>query len=441
MTHLRGNFLLTPIGSGGDVHPYVGLGIELKRRGHRVRILTSEPFRDTVEAAGLEFVPVISRELYDEGSSHPDLWHPQKGLKIVLELARRSFEPVWEALATRFTGSDTVVVSHALAFGARAFQLKHAPWSPTVHLAPCVFRSSYRQPIFPPNLDVNALPRFAKRAMWWAAERVIVDPAVRPWLDEALAARGIPAVEDFFEGWLHSEALTLGLFPSWFGDPQPDWPASHRLTSFPLFDGSAEASLSPETEAFLAEGPPPVLFTAGTANRDAADFLRTSIEAAEMAGLRSILATAFDAQLPRPLPASALGIAYEPFRALLPRCAAIVHHGGIGTTSQGLRAGLPQIVRPLGFDQADNGDRLRRLGVGSVVLPREYRTKGVARALRELTEDAEVRRRAARLSERVSGESGIRDAVDLIEGTLPGDTLPIGPRPTPARETGPARRP
>ena len=160
---MSANVLLTPVGSGGDVHPYIGIGIELKRRGHRVTVLSAAPFRSAVEGAGLEFVPVLSEELFEEGASHPDLWHPQKGLQIALEMGRFTFDALWDGVEARFSGRDTVVVTHALAFGARAFQIAHAPWSPTVHLAPSVFRSLHRQPILPPDFDPNVLPKPLRR--------------------------------------------------------------------------------------------------------------------------------------------------------------------------------------------------------------------------------------------------------------------------------------
>lgn len=422
------------MGSGGDVHPYVGIGIELKRRGHEVVILTSEPFRETVARAGLDFVPVLSEELFEEGSSHPDLWHPQRGVVIALELGRFTFHPIWDALETRFEGRDTVVVSHALAFGARAFQVKHAPWSPTVHLAPSIFRSIERSPVLPPDFDPAVLPAPLRRLLWWVADHLVIDRHLRPWLDPALRSKGLPVASRVFRDWIHSDRLNLALFPEWFGDPRPDWPGATRLTGFPLFDGEADGRVSEGTDRFLAAGTPPVLFTAGTANRDAAGFFRTAVEAADRAGLRAILATGFPGQLPELDPDRHRSVAYEPFRALLPRCAAIVHHGGIGTTSQGLRAGIPQIVHPLGFDQGDNGDRLRRLGVGEVVVPDDWRAGPVAETLSRLVRNPGVASRARVLADRVRSEDGIARAADLLEGCLPG---PGGS----ARETGPEPAP
>lgn len=413
-----GRFILTPVGSGGDVHPYIGIGRELQARGHEVFVLTAEHFRGAVEDAGLQFVPVLSEALYQEGAGHPDLWHPRRGIEVAFALARFTFEPLWSELSRLFTGRDTVVVAHALAIGARAFQLKHAPWSPTVHLAPSIFRSEFRQPVIPPNLDISRLPRFVKRAMWRVVDAAVVDPLLRPWLDDALAVRGLPPARRVMNDWIHSDALTLGLFPEWFADPQPDWPSQLKMTGFPLFDGRVDRALSAPVESFLERGPPPVAFTPGTANQAAADFFQTSVEAVEMAGLRAILLTGYPEQIPDDLPDSVIHASYESFGALLPRCSVIVHHGGVGTTSQGLKAGIPQIVRPLGFDQGDNGMHLRRLGTGEMIIPDDYQAAQVASALTRLTSDPVVREASRNCAQLIAGDSGILVAADLIEGCL-----------------------
>ncbi len=423
-----GRFLLTPVGSGGDVHPYIGIGHELRGRGHGVFVLTSEHFRTAVEEAGLHFVPVLSDELYERGTGHPDLWHPRRGTEVAFALARYTFEPIWTALSELFTGRDTVVVSHALAFGARAFQIRHAPWSPSVHLAPSIFRSDFRQPIVPPNTDINGLPRFAKRALWSLVDRILIDGAVRPWLDDALISRQLPPARRVMKDWIHAEAMTLGLFPAWFADPQPDWPAQLHMAGFPLFDGKVEGELTEPTRHFLESGPPPVAFTPGTANQAAADFFRVSLAAAQKAGLRSILLSTYDEQIPHGLPSGAIHARYESFSTLLPRCSALVHHGGIGTTSQGLQAGIPQIVRPLGFDQADNGTRVRRLGAGEMIVPADYSIDGVADALTRITTDPDVLKSAKECAVLVQEGNGIRTAADLIERCLVRgrETIPAG---------------
>ena len=151
--------------------------------------------------------------------------------------------------------------------------------------------------------------------------------------------------------------VKVGLFPDWFA--QADIP---RL-GFPLHDDALIPPLPPQLEAFLRDGDAPVVMTPGSFMRDAGAFFRAGLAACEQRGLRAVLLTPYAGQMP-PLPAWARHYSYINLQRLLPRAAAILHHGGIGTAAQGLRAGIPQILSPVFFDQHDNAARLEALGVG-----------------------------------------------------------------------------
>lgn len=107
---------------------------------------------------------------------------------------------------------------------------------------------------------------------------------------------------------------------------------------------------------------------------------------------------------------------YVPFKALLPQLAAIVHHGGIGTTSQAMLAGIPQLIRPMGFDQYDNALRAVKLGVARQLLPPSYRPQNVAKALGELLSSADVRMRCAKVARLTTASKGIGATCDAILG-------------------------
>src|SRR5262249_5085713 len=150
-----------------------------------------------------------------------------------------------------------------------------------------------------------------------------------------------------------------------------------RLTGFPLYDHAQSRPLSPDVEAFLASGEPPVAFTAGTANAGAHEFFAPSPQACRPTRQRGTLLAPHVEQPPSRLPSGVAWFGFVPFSALLPRSAALVHHGGIGTTSQALRAGVPQLITPAGFDQYDNSDRAMRLGVALELLPKNYQVDNI----------------------------------------------------------------
>jgi UDP:flavonoid glycosyltransferase YjiC (YdhE family) len=159
-----------------------------------------------------------------------------------------------------------------------------------------------------------------------------------------------------------------------------------------------------------------VLFTHGSANVQAARFFATSGEAARALGRRALLVTPRREDAPASLPPGARHESFVPFTSVLPRCAALVSHGGAGTVAQGLRAGLPQLAVPLAYDQHDNGSRLADLGVGAWVDARRYTARRAAGMLRRLLDDAGCAERARDCAARVAAEDGATRAADEIEG-------------------------
>ena len=409
------HFILTPVGSSGDVHPYVGLGRALRARGYDVTLLTAEPFRTVVERAGIEFVPTHSGEDFERLAAHPDLWHPRRGLKLILSLSGEALKSDYERLADRVRPGQSMLVGHPLSFAARVYEDAHHVPAATVHLAPSIFRSDYRQPAFTPGHDLARAPRWLKRFLWWFIDRAGIDPSIAPPLNRLRRELGLPRVSRVFASWLHSPQRCIGLFPDWFGPPQPDWPGQLRLTGFPLYDESDQQGTSPALEAFLAAGDAPILFTPGSANKTAGSFFRAAIDASQRVGRRALLLTKYPEQIPSPLPSSIRHEPYAPFSKVLPRCAAIVHHGGIGTCAQGLAAGIPQVTMPMGYDQPDNATRLWRLGVSRWVLPSAFTGPRVADALRALLDNPKVAVACQRRAEAVRSMNAIEQSCDLLE--------------------------
>ncbi|NNF37622.1 MAG: hypothetical protein HKN71_03075, partial [Gemmatimonadetes bacterium] len=230
---------MTPAGSAGDVHPFLGLGRALRGRGHEVVVLTSEPFRDEVTAAGLEFESVLDAARFEAVLDDPDLWHPLRGPRAIFRLLRRQdLDRVYEALERRYEPGRTVLVGHPLSFPARVFEEAHGAPAVTIQLAPIAFRTRHLQPVLPGGLDPNRWPSLVQRTFWWAADRLVVNRVAGRDLYPFMNARGLtPGVVPLHD-WIHSPHRVLGFFPKWFGPPQPDWPPQLRLVGFPLYDGS-----------------------------------------------------------------------------------------------------------------------------------------------------------------------------------------------------------
>lgn len=414
--------LLASIGSMGDVHPVIALGKELRGRGHQVALATNGFFGTAVEAEGIEFVELGTRAESDALMSDPRLWSPFRGMGAILEMGvNPCIERLYRIIEARASG--TIVAASSLCLGARVAQDRLGVPTATLHLQPGAFVSEMDAGQLGP-LDMGpGKPRFLKRAIYAAADLAFAERLVAPVLNPFRASLGLAPARRIFRSYMHSPQLVLGLFPDWFGPPQADWPPHSHLTGFLMHDTGGEEAALGEAGEFLAGGPAPVLVTPGSAAKDRDRFFRTASAACAAEGARAMLVTNFPGQLPRRLPDGIRAFPYLPFSAIMPRCAAVAHHGGIGTTAQALRAGIPQLIVPNAYDQPDNGARVQRLGAGRWVGPLSARLGGVRRALREVLGSARIREASAALASRTDAPAAAARAADLVESLGGGQGL------------------
>ncbi len=400
--------LLIALGSTGDVLPFCALGRILASRGHSVRVAANPHFLALVERAGLGFVPLGDEDDYRALVSSPDFSSRRRGFRHVMRWAQSLVRPVYElASACR----SSTVVAHPLAFGAKVAEARHGLTTATLLLSPALLQSAHCPPVLPGVVNSPSLPGWYKRSVWWAVDRLILDPMIAPRLNQLRAEVGVPRIGRVFREAWDSDHLFLALFPEWFAPRQPDWPRRLVFTGFPLYD-DAQAPLAPELQSFLDGGEPPIVFTPGTANAHAREFFAAALESSARLGRRALLLTPFRHQLP-PLPPHARHFHYAPLSRLLPRSAALVHHAGIGTAAAALAAGVPQLVTPFSQDQPDNAARLVRLGVAES-LPRPRGTTMTA-ALERLLRSPSVTAACRAAASRISVQQPLVDAAAALE--------------------------
>jgi rhamnosyltransferase subunit B len=294
-------FLIATLGSIGDLMPFLAVAEKLRARGHRCVIASNAGYGRLVQASGFPFAAI-----WERGAQTLDdalARDPASAWAQVRDqMFRPAAEPTFRCIEHFAGAAPTVVLASWSAFGAQR------------------------------------------------AHRQLGVPLVSAYLSPH--ALTLPEAAD-------DPGIKIGFFPDWFASA----PAEVRLAGFPMPDDVQIPPLPPELDAFLRDGAPPVVLTPGSFMRNANSFFRAGLAACQQLGLRAVLLTPYADQVPV-LPAFARHYSYINLQRLLPRTAAIVHHGGIGTAAQALRAGIPQVLAPVFFDQFDNAARLETLGVG-----------------------------------------------------------------------------
>ncbi|HLX65134.1 MAG TPA: nucleotide disphospho-sugar-binding domain-containing protein [Planctomycetota bacterium] len=422
-------FLFLPFGSSGDTYPSVGLARELHRRGHDVTVCVNAYFKIAVERAGLRYLEFGAAEEYMAMLNNPDLWDPHKGFKSVVgnprmpEAIRRQYLLIEEHYRR---DEKVTIVAGSLALGARIAEEKLGARVVGLHLQPLMFFSATNPPVAPNGKIPAWLPPSALRLLYWFGDKYMFSPVVASVVEPLRRELGLPRRSRYIE-WMHSEKLELGLFPKWYGHAR-DWPKQLRQTGFPLFDDRAEEPLAPEVEEFLSKNGAPIVCTFGTGMVLGEKLFAAAADACYRLNRRGILLTPFRDQLPKKLPQNVAHFNYVPLTRLLPRAAAIIHHGGIGTTSQALRAGIPQVITPLSHDQPDNADRVEKLGVGRAIPRKKVNQETLSMTLDGLLEDPRVTTACKDVARRFENCDTLRETCEILESFAQTGEAPSGGR-------------
>jgi rhamnosyltransferase subunit B len=424
MSSRRLRILIATLGSLGDLHPYLAIAIELKRRGHRPLIATLDRYREAVEAEGIEFA--VMHPLESQLENAPDLVrrviHPRKGpeyliRRVVMPFVRESYDDLFRAA----DGAD-LLISHPMTVALPLVAEKRGlPWISTV-LSPMSFFSAHDPSV------IAAVPwLYYLRRMSIRLYRGILGMAkamTASWerpLHELRAEIGLPRTKKpaIFEGQF-SPRLNLALFSRLLAEPQPDWPVNTEVCGFARYDGlPISDATAAELEDFLNAGEPPIVFTLGSSvSMDPGDFFRKALEAARRLGQRAILITGSIHSDHLDAPGHLKVFEYLPYSEIFPSASVIVHPGGIGTLSQALAAGRPMLVTPVAFDQPDNARRAERLGVARTLPFKMVTPKSLMENLIAIRTQPNYQGNAVRVGRRVRSEQGAQRACDLIEKTV-----------------------
>jgi rhamnosyltransferase subunit B len=414
------HLILCAAGTVGDVHPLLAVAVAMRGRGHRVTLLANAAYETVAREAGAEFAPVGRAEDLERMQKDPQGWTYADGWKRWLH--HSGVEPMrdlYAAIRDHYEPGSTVVAASYLTLGARVAQDHLGIPTATLHLNPHTIRTVHDIHVMPPPMMLwKWLPRWFVRLEYRLADRFWIDPVVLPELNAFRRELGLLSVSRVMNGWWHSPQLAIGLFPDWWYARQPDWPPQVELTGFPFWDRSDTVPVPAELNAFLDAGSPPILFTPGASGLHTRDYFAAACGACEQLGRRGLLITRRTDVLPAELPPFMRSVSYVPFRKVLSRMAAVVHHAGIGTTALCLEAGVPQLVLPSIYNQPDTACRLERLGVARQLHPQQLSTARMATLLNKLISSPDIADRCRVVASRFRGVDPLPRVCDLLEGLL-----------------------
>ncbi|WNZ43606.1 glycosyltransferase [Leptolyngbya boryana CZ1] len=412
--------MIMAMGSRGDVQPYVALGKGLKTAGHSVRLATHENFESLVNSYELEFYPLKGNvQAFLEDPANRQLLESGNFLAINARTAKASQRAAidWaEGGLVAAQGMDLLVagvgglflgVSLAKKLKIPLLQAYIFPFTPT---------QAFPAVLFPQSIakfggTVNRLSHHVFRQIMWQGART-GDGLARQQVLELPTA---PFWGNYHSVHLQRYPILYGLSPSVIAKPS-DWQNTH-MTGYWFLDESPNWSPPLALLEFLQNGSPPVFIGFGSmVSRNPEETADLVLQAISLTGQRAILQSGWRGLSKRDLPDTVFMVDSIPHSWLFPRVAAVVHHGGAGTTAAGLRAGIPTVVIPFFGDQPFWGHRIAELGVGTSPIPRKDLTaERLAKAIQQVMNDAAMRQRAADLGTKIQAEDGVAHAVAIVQ--------------------------
>lgn len=414
--------VLATFGSLGDLHPFLALAIELRGRGHKIVLATMEFYREKIEMMNFEFCSVRPDIDFEEAKEMmPDLMDAKKGpVKMLKEIVFPHLRAAYEDLIEAVKDADLLISAEVVCAAPSVAEKSGIKWI-SIGLSPVTTFSATDPGVFPTAQWLRHF-HFLGAGFHQAMFRVM-RLTIGHWFEPFKEfRRGIGLSEDhnpIFDD-KYSDLLHLALFSKVLAKPQPDWHQPTLQTGFCFYDGQSDMGKMPEDlEKFLDAGEPPIVFTLGSAAvMDARDFFEVSARTAKILNRRAVLLYGIFNQPPKETDENIAAFDYAPYSKIFPRAACVVHQGGVGTTGQVLRAGVPALIMPYSHDQPDNAARCERLGTAKTISREKYSPETASKLLRELIADSSYKENAIEAAKIVQSEHGTKIACDAIEKIL-----------------------
>jgi sterol 3beta-glucosyltransferase len=424
---------LMTTGTLGDVQPYLALALGLRQAGHRVRLATQRLFESLVRSYGFEFAPITGdfQQLLasDEGQS---LLNSGQGLQFVQRFLK-ALDDQYEAILldswNACQGTEAIIFNGSLFSGGHVAEKMQIPVF-TSFFFPVSPTKYFPNPVLPLPKWLNLGSTF-NRLSYALLER----PAwlrfmerTNRWRTEFLHLPPIP-LSGGYVYYNKRQLPWLYCYSNQIVQPTADWPGWMNVTGYWHLEQPLEWQPPKKLTDFLNAGPKPVYVGFGSMVSCQPE-KRTDlvIEALRQSGQRGLLYGGWGGLIDTELPDHVLKVDPIPHDWLFPKCAAVVHHGGVGTTHSALRAGVPSIVIPFFGDQPFWGRRIDALGAGpSPIRQTKLTVTNLTKAIQVAVETGDIQKRASGLGERLRSENGVSRAIELFHQQLerPGKFLSV----------------
>ncbi len=405
-------------GSRGDIQPCVVLGKGLQRAGYQVCLAAPEDFAAFAQEHDVGFYPLrgdvqqimasdTGREFMEKGGANPI-----KSIRAIRSLIAPVIMNMAQDAYAACRDADGIICLGV--FGAFGHSIAEALGIPIVNVEPTPLlpTRAFAAPSWPVQRNLggvhNHLSGIAMLQVVWLW--------YRPFVNDFRRRLGLPALTaGRFYRVLRSTPMVSAYSPSVIPHPA-DWPDSVHVTGYLFLDARDDWQPSSELVAFLEAGAPPVYIGFGSmAGRNPERLAGLVVEALARSGQRGLLLTGWGGLRADQVPDNVFVADSVPHIWLFPRMAAVVHHGGAGTTAEGLRAGVPTVIVPFVFDQSFWGARVKALGLGPDPIPQKRLTADrLANAIRIAVADPTINHNANACGRAIRAEDGARNALETI---------------------------
>lgn len=402
-----GNVVIVTHWLDGDVIPFVRIGKELRKRGHSVVLITHCHFEEMARKAGLEFEPWDTPEEYSElveamGNNKDNV--QQKNYTF----SSSSFRQKYENIAVRLKEYEKIY--------------KHCQKPGTVIL--CKNRSSVAaymvaEKMGLPLATVMMNPTEITSMLMYEQLEGNND---LPRLNELRKDRNLEKIDSWLQ-WESSAKMTLALWPKWYEYTEAqEWPSEIEEIGFPLESGKEAFAreIPGQFSEWLSNNPNPIVISGGTTKCIENSFYKVCVEGCALSGQPTVVLTRYRELLPETLPDNVVWYEYLPLDMILPKISLLIHHGGMGTLSGALAAGIPQLILPCFVDRPYNASLVKKLGAGDFLNLANWQPDKIYEKILQLQTE-EVRKVCCSYAAKMKENCGISAAADHVEKLMKGN--------------------